>query len=89
MTTKTRLKRLKILGTRSLASKGQEALREIFDLITVSANETRDIIHAELENRSKEEREAAKYHTMQDNWRALFGGPSPFDRVIEKIKPFL
>lgn len=89
MTTKTRLKRLKILGTRGLACKGQEPLREIFDMITVSANETRDLIHAELETRSEEEREAAKYHTMPDNWRALFGGPSPFDRVMEKIKPFL
>ena len=89
MTTKTRLKRLNVVASKGLARKDQAQLGEIFDIITVSANETRDLIHAELANRSEEEREAAKYHTMNDNWAVLFGGPSPLDRVMEKIQPFL
>ena len=41
MTIKTRLKRLTILGIRGVSCKGQEPLREIFDMIKVSANDTR------------------------------------------------
>lgn len=89
MTTKRRRQRLEVVASWCFSRKGQENLREIFEILTLAANETRNLIYAELDKRSEEERKAAKCLTMEKNWEMLFDEPSPLDRVLEKVQPYL
>ena len=84
MGTRSLANRLDPVASTLMAKSHHEQFREIMDQLERAAQETRELINAELATRTEEEQEAAKCIPMGRLWTTLFDVPSPIDITLER-----